>query len=445
MTPLPGEARVVVLGGGMAGCAAALEAAEVLEGKGVVLLRRSLGATALSSGGIDLADDPGYARGDPLDREGDVARNLARLLDREGPAHPYALLGGGERVADLARAAWDRLARWTGGLVEGGMENAPLATSYGTYRFCAGAQATQRGGDLRKLAGKRLLVVGLAALPEFEADFVAQSLASLLPLEGASSVEVSWAPPADLGRGNPFEVARSLDEEDAPGRFAEAVARASEGRAYDALLLPPVVGLHRSREALRAISDRLGCAAFESLAGSPSVAGLRLQKALDRALEGAGVVRVDAEVRSLHPEGDRIARIDLADGRTVAVASGGGAVLATGGILGGGIVHDDGLRERLLDLPVFSGGRPARGLANDDLFGTSYGDRHPIFSSGLLLEARLRPSGGGGPLFENLFAAGDVVGGRDTVQGREGLGTALLLGIASGRAASGSGAWEGRP
>ena len=75
------SADVVVVGGGLAGACAALAARE--SGAEVLLIARSPGATAMSSGAIDFAAADDDA---PI---GEAARRLAR----NAPGHPYALLG----------------------------------------------------------------------------------------------------------------------------------------------------------------------------------------------------------------------------------------------------------------------------------------------------------------------------------------------------------------
>src|SRR5258708_27718049 len=77
---------VVVIGGGMAGCWAAATAASA--GARVTLVRRALGATAVSAGPVDFVP--------PLEA-GEAAGWLGRLA-RTDPQHPYVESGGGGPV-----------------------------------------------------------------------------------------------------------------------------------------------------------------------------------------------------------------------------------------------------------------------------------------------------------------------------------------------------------
>ncbi len=108
-------------------------------------------------------------------------------------------------------------------------------------------------------------------------------------------------------------------------------------------------------------------------------------------------------------------------------------VLATGGILGGGIVgeYEGNLREVVLGLPVQGPTERAAWLSRD--FTDPAG--HPVFRSGIAVDTDLRPRGG--PAVSNLFAAGALLAGTDAV--REGAveGVALATGWKAGRLAAG--------
>src|SRR5712692_9167728 len=113
----------------MAGGIAALAAKD--RGADVTLVRRASGATALSSGAIDVAADPLATPEDPRGSEIPIlaaADETARLK----PTHPYGVLR--ERLDALPEAllfAQEAL----GGLVgEVGSHNRQLATPIGTVK-----------------------------------------------------------------------------------------------------------------------------------------------------------------------------------------------------------------------------------------------------------------------------------------------------------------------
>ncbi len=86
------EADVVVIGGGMAGILAAMAARD--RGRQVILLRKSPGATALSSGCIDICSDPRGISDRPYINSTDVQANIAETIMRRRN-HPYSILANG--------------------------------------------------------------------------------------------------------------------------------------------------------------------------------------------------------------------------------------------------------------------------------------------------------------------------------------------------------------
>jgi glycerol-3-phosphate dehydrogenase subunit B len=111
-------------------------------------------------------------------------------------------------------------------------------------------------------------------------------------------------------------------------------------------------------------------------------------------------------------------------------------LLACGRFLGGGLrEHEGGVHETLLDLPLYDeSGVRIDGSVPSRLVRPSPEAPQRLFSSGVRTDSRLRPLGADGePFFENLFAAGDLIGGFDPSTERTGLGVALLTGL---RAAS---------
>src|SRR5208282_133147 len=105
------------------------------------------------------------------------------------------------------------------------------------------------------------------------------------------------------------------------------------GSRARAVLLPPSLGVERARAT--ALGDLVGLPCGEALGAPGGPAGLRFERARDRALAAAGVVRVEG----------RAVRVSPAEARWI-VWSGDGSleadavVLAVGGLIGGGIAYD---------------------------------------------------------------------------------------------------------
>ena len=421
--------KVVIIGGGAAGAAAALAAAS--EGAQVSLVRCSLGATALSSGAVDLAGDALEVHGDPWAGRPALEQLLATQRRLE-PTHP---LTTARLTAKQAGAALARLARDLPLLSPVALDRPPLVlpTDLGTFKSTGLAQVWQAGGHLPGLAGKRVGVVGLAGYPRYSGAGLAQSYAHLAAAGGVQLELVPLTVRVLRRQGehllDPSAVAARVEQQPTLDRLAAQLQQAAQRHQLDHLFLPPVMGLRRWQQVWQRLSAELSVS--EVLASPPSVPGLRLQQALDRALERGGVRLVQQRAVGFESSARRVTALRLHDG---AELEAGAFVLATGKFIGGGLRHEDALREPLFDLPVTVGGeQPSSSRYLGRYMHRGVAGPHQLMLAGLEADAALRPlDRGRRPAWDNLFGAGSVLGGYDYISGRSGLGTALITGHLAG-------------
>jgi anaerobic glycerol-3-phosphate dehydrogenase len=367
--------RVVIVGGGIAAYAAMLGARR--EGAEVTVIARAPGATALYAGGMELLDE------------------LDSVL-RSQPNHPFTRLGlDAVRLAselDVAIPALLLALERDGLKYEGGWKTRGLyADIHGVARPANVVPATVAPGELRGLAGRRVAVIGIGEVGDYDAASTAQALKELHNVEAiAEEVSMPELPP-------------SASLTDLYGR------RAPEAKTHAAFTAYPP-GF-----------TNLPNGGFELLASPPSPHGWRLQQAI-----ALGVVR--SEVTKLDASGDRIVAAQTRDKPYRADAF----VLASGQHIGGGLVKEHVTREPLLGLGVFYEGRPAR-TEGTRLQHLEYLDPASEFRAGLRTDQRLHPlHEDGSPPYRNLYAAGAVLGGYDYA-GPFGFGVPILTGWLAGR------------
>ena len=377
-----------MIGGGVAGAMAAVAAAS--EGAQVRLVSRAPGATALYAGGMEIAE--GLEQVVEADTHHPFRRlemnhgEVARLLD-EACAELQAALG---RAALEIRGSWRRTGHY--------------ADIRGCVRPAALVPSSVAPGELGRLAGSRVGVIGIEGVGEYDVD---STVAALNAIEGISAVAVPAA----------------LDSLPAGASLSELYGRpapAPERRAVDVLAFPP------------GFTD-LPENAFELLAAIPSPHGWRLQQALARVLEAAGVeVRQDTVSGFVHSDGELEAAV-AGDGSLAADAF----VLATGRFIGGGLVKSRLAHEPLLGLGVFHEGRPLEEVYGRQVRFLEYLGPAPAFRTGLLTDPQLRPLAADGKApYRNLRAAGAVLGGYDYGAGF-GFGVPILTGWLAGRWSAG--------
>lgn len=370
---------VVVVGGGIAGYTAAMAARR--DGANVTVVARAPGATALYAGGMEIVDDleailTSHAH-HPFTRLGIDAVGLATELDNAVTTLQVALAKEGLPF----EGTWRSLGHY--------------ADIHGLARPANLVPATVRGGELRGLMGKRVAVIGIPEVGDYDAASAAQALKELHGVEAfAEEVAMSDLPPA-----------AALT--DLYGRRAPV----PKGIKAESIAYPPGFA-------------KLPDNGFELLAAPPSPHGWRLQQAI-------GLGAIAAEVTSFDVDGGRVTAARAGDRTFRADAF----VLATGRHIGGGLRAGRTTTEPLLGLGVFYGGEPARTMATR-LHHLRYLDPAEEMRIGLMTDKRLHPlSEDGAATYSNLYAAGAVLGGYD-YSGPCGFGVPILTGWLAGKFAA---------
>ena len=388
--------RIVIVGAGLAGLAAAWSAHR--KGYEVTVVSAGPGASALGGGAVD-------------DVPWEQLVRASRALGIEPLARPLA--------ADVLAfsndlGAWDLAAA----------SLAWVATIAGRLRPARGRDHALL--DLGSLTGTRVL------LPRADrANWDADALAAGLTDDPFARARRLTFVAADVPVLRFDEERRIADGDlalrhDAEPRLAWLAARLGEGlsrTAASAILLGPWLGAHAAQAAT--LSQRVGVPVGEALTGIGSPAGLRFEAARDRLLAAI----------SAHVVLDRVTAVTHDRGLTITLKNGASLladalVLAIGGLAGGGLVYDPPDHNAAADLPdgiripfALSLRAPVKLAANlgaDALTGEATSSLHgpaidvtawPMGNrAGMLESAGIRCKGARAA--EGITAAGDVVAGR---------------------------------
>ncbi|WP_418284659.1 glycerol-3-phosphate dehydrogenase subunit GlpB [Halorubrum sp. DTA46] len=451
------DSEVLVVGGGLAAVTAAISASR--EGADVRLVSHKASTLRQASGLIDaLGYVPATEPAKPL-REGPptAGRELDRdeWPDPEGPladpfeaierlpeTHPYRIVG-----SDALREGLDLFDELAGDAYRGGHtdRNALVPTFGGsvkpTARYPAAAEAGLASDD------RPTLIVGFRSLTEYDARAFAGRLeAAGVPFDVAGAeVEFAEAFRADA---KVTRLAKALDHNEpidgTPAR--EALAKAVSPHLHDVIDeeggvdrvervgFPAFLGDQRGDEVRAELADRLGADVFEIPMGPPSLPGLRLEDRLFDALDAEGVrFETGNPVVGIEAASDgRIERVSVdRKGREVPYSAD-AFVLATGGLVGKGLDSDrDGVRERAFGLHVEQPTDRYEWFVDD-----AFGDQ-PYARFGVRPDERGRPLDADGEAqYENVFAAGGVVGGPDVAREKSASGVSLATGLVAGRQAA---------
>jgi len=398
---------VLVIGAGLAGLVAAWQVLQ--NGKKVRLIAKGWGATYWGSGCIDILKDQSI--------DDFIAAN---------PSHPYTLAG--MTALEQAFKSFQELCASAGYPLFGSLgENYLLPTALGTLRPSCLVPETMAAGDLRQHSP--MLIVGFSQYLDFFPALVAENL-------NAQSIFAN-----DLTLDLPTLQARKFVTGMVLARLFETpafrleLADALRGRLGSATRIgfPAVLGLNESLAVKRDLEERLGLPVFEIPGLPPSIPGIRLHNILSKEIEKSG----GRIFNGLQVDG-----CESAAGRIQAVFSEAAArhkshaaeayVLATGGLLGGGIhltsagyAQDTALG---LPIPILTD----RSSWHHETFLSH--TPHPLHCIGHTVSTSFQPlDSQGAPIYENLYAVGGCLGGFDPLHECSLEGISLVTGYLVGK------------
>lgn len=412
---------VLVIGAGLAGLVAAWHAAASPAHR-VRLISKGWGATHWHSGCIDVLGYYPFSN----DQAVEVPLERLRLLFANEPHHPYTLVG--IEAIGAALTAFQQLCQAADYPLHGSLEqNWLLPTAAGALRPTCLAPQTMIAGDARDRSP--LAIVGLAGLLDFYPEMIAANLTEQGIPAQALTLELSAM--ADRHFNNPITLARQMEQADFRAELVKRLQKAlgsAEFARVARIGLPAVLGLGHAAAIHTELEKALDRKVFEIPGLPPSVAGIRLHTILLNAIRQAG-----GEVY----EGMKAIGAECADGRIVKVMTEAAGrarphradqfILATGGILGGGIVTDYAGRgrEAVFDLPLTMP-QDRRAWFKQDFMDA---DGHPIYRAGIHVNAEFQPvNGDNQPLHNNLYAIGTTLAHAEAIRERSFEGIALTTG-----------------
>ncbi len=410
--------HVFVVGMGMAGLMAAYTAAQ--KGKKVTLLGTGMGALSIASGCIDVL---GYTR-DTASGKMHAVENPFTAISALPTEHPYSLIGQ-EAVEHAFTAVQELLDTQEGTFLQYEQKNTLVPTIIGTLKPTYIYPASSDAAPL--FTAKRVLIASVDAIRDCHPHLMATQLKKYPALKHVDFSTASLT--SHFGTAHraisPLDVARYVDT---PEGFAW-LENALQPLAHDvdAILLPPILGtsIKAQTSAWKKLQERLACPVVETLSLPPGVGGNRIYALFMRALQRLGVRII---------ENATITGADIQDGRCSALFSQGEGVqhryeadafiLATGGLLGGGITTTPGKAfETILGLHIDAPLEPEQ-WAGDDAFGS-----HAFTQMGVKVNAKLQPVDHNDTvLVHNVYFAGRTLSSYDFATEKSGNGVALATG-----------------
>ena len=410
---------LIVIGAGLTGLMAAYTAAKA--GLKVKVIAKGLGALHWSAGTVDVL---GYYpdEGTLVERPLQALQELAKIQ----PQHPYALLNGMElkdALQDFSSLAEDIGLPYLGNADA----NLSLPSPVGAARPTLLAPQAQITSDLGRT--EPMLIVGFRGMRDFFPELVAENLnkqghkarATFLPLDLIT----------DRRDSNTVQLAYGLDDPARRNKLAAELKKLVQ--PGERIGLPAILGMAEHATLMKELQAATGAAVFEISTLPPSVPGIRLNTALRRRVEWLGVqVEISMDIIGFHAQDGRVEWVETQTSSRPLKHRARNFLLATGGILGGGINTDHTGRawEVVFNLPLTT---PQQ---RSEWFRTRFLDPagHLIFSGGVPVNRQFQPVDASGSLvYANVWAAGSILAHADPIRERSLEGIAIATGIVAAK------------
>lgn len=405
------EVALAIVGAGLAGSAAAVFALQRQINTAQV---GNTGAIAYTTGYLDLL---GVHPAGATQLVTDPWSALDRLRADE-PEHPYSRLSNDE-VRHAFMLFTQALSDMGVGYSAPGERNLAALTPVGTTKPTLSVPLTMLPGIVACERQARTLFVDFRGLGGYSAKQIVANLRAHWPRLDAA--RLAFPEMEAVGQLHPEVMARALQVDAHRAQLAERLNAAAGDAEY--VGLPAILGIHRPDEVLAALQEQVHATLFEVPTMPPGVPGIRLREMFQQVLPAQGLTLVPQQkVETLRLGADGCS-LQLHDNYGEVLIRADAVILATGRFLSGGLVATrEGVRERLLDLPVLQ--PPAR----EDWFSDDYlaAGGHPVNRAGIAADDRMRPlNESGEPISERLFCAGSLLAHHDWVRQRSGAGIAI--------------------
>lgn len=404
----------IIIGGGLAGLICGLRLQKA--GQNCAIVSSGQSALHFSSGSFDL-----------LGRlpDGTIVDKPLEAMESLGENHPYSIIGK-EKVAAYAAEAPKMLKDLGIGVTGDASANSWRITPTGERK-----PSWLTLGDFTPLAsrdskiGDKILIVNILGYLDFNTKFLADSFEKQNSVCRISSIKLDEM---ERLRKNPSEmrasnIARVMDREEVWTKAAEQIKGMIKDE--DTVVLPAVFGL-KDPSVPEKIRKSIGVKTMFVATMPPSVPGIRTQMTLKAEFEKAGgrFLLGDTVTDAVFGQDGKIESIETANFGDIRMYAD-NFVLATGSFFSKGMIATP---EKVYE-PVF-GIDLTFGDKREDWFDRNFWNRQDYISYGAKINSSLNPSIDGMTI-NNLYVAGSLLGGSNTLYEGSGGGIAIISAMAA--------------
>ncbi|PJG84320.1 glycerol-3-phosphate dehydrogenase subunit GlpB [Conservatibacter flavescens] len=413
----------VIIGGGLAGLVCGIKLQE--KGQRCAIINNGQAAIDFSSGSLDL-----LSRLPDGKNVQNIDRTFAQLVE-QAPQHPYSVLG--QEVVLAKAREFEQLAQslnldLLGTLAQNHYRVTPLGGLRASWLSPNSVPTVLEG---EAFAHDRIAILGIEGYHDFQPQMLADNLLQQAPF---AHCEVSTGylniPELDQLRQAAREfrsvnIAQLLEHKLSFHNLVNEIKEAAKGAS--AVFLPACFGLD-TQVFFTQLREATGLALFELPTLPPSLLGIRQHKQLRYRFEKSGGLMMNGD-RALRAEldGNRVVKIYTEIHQDIAISAQ-HFVLASGSFFSNGLVAEF---DRIYE-PVFGADilEMADFAADKRLSWTHarFSQPQPYQSAGVIINSHCQVQKSG-QFLQNLFAAGNVIGGYNGIELGCGSGVAVVTAL----------------
>ncbi len=418
---------IIVVGSGIAGLVAAITAAE--KGKTVTIVSHGAGVLSIGSGTIDIL---GYDKNSKIIKDNPI--NYIEQLDDN---HPYKIIGKENienAIADFIKIVNDNGLNLS---INDDKTNRVAVTIAGKIRptYITSKSVNAYG----MLDATNITIATVKHLKDCEPKLTGRRLSQYKSLKDKTFYAATLKSPFGKTKRalNSLDIARYVETEEGLNWLKTELLKVKNETNADVILMPPISGVLDHDRIYAELLSHVGCKIIEMASMPPGVGGFRIRQALMNKIHSlditfvenciiSGANVVDGKCVSLIGQHSDLAGDKFTEYKADAF------VIATGGIIGGGInIGMTETSEAIFNIPL-----SCPSIIEERTCKNVF-DSHPYVLSGVNIDNKMRAiDKGGATLFSNVFFAGKTVGNYDYAKEKSGYGVAISTGTKAGLEAS---------
>lgn len=418
------ESEIVVIGEGIAGITAIVNL--IKSGKNPILISKSFGATAMFSGAYDIGNSPYKYR---------TLNESLQDITEINKYHPYNYIKDVKTVLNESFQLVNNSLNLNLSTISFENPNLFMPTQYGNFKPTSVVDKNNIQIELKNMinSGSSYAISSFDMFKNYHSQKLLNTLKDIAKSRNSvtrfAPVKINFLKRNHDAYFQNHDFAQLLDSDKAFDKFITYLKKLSKQIDIKTIIIPPILGIEEYPKLFNRIKDECAIDMCETISLTPSVPGIRLQKAVSKYIKQNKIRKINSKVISFKQKDGEITHLTTQNGIEIPVSA---VILATGKFIGGGIDVKSKPFESIFNLPVFYNNKGINNYSLNSMFDNDFFKNHKIYSTGVKINDKFKPVDvSNNVIYDNLFAAGNVLQGYNYLESHGGMGVAIATGYYS--------------